>query len=153
MKKFEFSLQTVHNVREMRQDKEKIVLSERQAEVNKAAASVAHFEKLRFESIENYSQRLNSGEQLSAREMELNLNHFASLNRLQQEAEKVLEQKKQACLQQGETVADAMREVKITDRLRETQKARHQIEFARQEQNNIDELVSANFARQILQTK
>ena len=153
MKKFKFTLQTVHNVREMRQEKEKIVLSERQAEVNLAAASVAQIEKLRLEGIEDYARRLNSGEQLNAMEMELNSNHFASLNLHRQEAEKVLAQKTQACRQQGETVARAMREVKITDRLRETQKARHQTEFARQEQNNADELVSATYARRRLWTK
>ncbi len=153
MKKFKFTLQTIHNVREMRQEKEKLVLSERQAEVSQAAAHVARLEKLRLEAIENYAKRLTSGEQLGAMEMELNSNHFTSLNRLQQEAEKILKQKQLACRQQGETVARAMREVKITDRLRETQKARHQTEYARQEQNNMDELVSANYARQMLQVK
>jgi flagellar export protein FliJ len=150
MKKFKFSLETVHNVREMRQEKEKLRLSELQAEAAKAADQIRQIENLRFESLENYARRLNSGEQVSAIEMELNSNHFASLNRLQIEAETKLEQKKQQCRRQGETVAAAMREVKITDRLRETQKARHQLEFSRQEQNNLDELISANFARKLL---
>lgn len=150
MKKFKFSLQTVHNVREMRQEKEKLVFSELQADAAKTADQIAQIEKLRVEAIEVYARRLNAGEQISATEMELHSNHFTSLNRLQIEAEKVLEQKNQACVNQGETVAAAMREVKITDRLRETQKARHQVEFARHEQNNIDELVSATFARKLL---
>lgn len=153
MKKFKFTLQTVHNVREMRQEKEKIVLGELQTEANKISLQVAQIEKTRIDAIESYAQRLNSGEQLNAMEMELNLNHFASLNRLQQEAEKVLEQKNKACQMQGKTVAAAMREVKITDRLRETQQIRHQMESARQEQNSIDEMISANFARQMVQAK
>ena len=153
MKKFKFTLETVHNVREMREEKEKLVLSELQNAVNKAAARVEHLGKLRIDSIENYARRLKGGEQVSTMEMELNSNHFASLNCLQQEAERVLELKKLACQRQSETVAAAMREVKITDRLRETQKSRHRLEFSRQEQNNLDELVTVNYARQMLQAK
>lgn len=153
MKKFKFTLQTVHKVREMRQEKEKLVLGELQAELNKAAERVAHIEKMRIDAIEKYARRLNSGEQVCVMEMELNSNHFASVNCLQQEAETILKQKQQAYLRQGATVAAAMREVKITDRLRETQKSRHQTEFARQEQNNLDEMVSASYARKMSQTK
>ena len=83
--------------------------------------------------------------------MVLHSNHFEALNRRQQEAEKVLAQKQQECEAQSKTLASAMREVKITDRLRETQKSRYDLEFAREEQNDIDELISASFARQILQ--
>lgn len=153
MKKFKFTLQTVHNVRELREEKEKLLFSQLQADASKAALRVAEIEIMRSEAIDNYAQRLKSGEQLNAVEMELNLNHFAALNRLQQEAEKVLEQKKQACQRQSTAVAAAMREVKITNRLRETQQERYKNEFERQEQNNLDELVSANFARQIPQTR
>ncbi len=153
MKKFKFTLQTVHKVREMRQEKEKIVLGELRAEADDAASHAANVEKLRSEAIDNYSRRLKSDERLNPMEMELNSNHFASLMRLQQEAENIVEQKKRACVRQGETVAAAMREVKVTDQLRETQKERHQQEFARQEQNSIDELVTTKFARQMQQTK
>jgi flagellar export protein FliJ len=147
MKKFKFTLQTVHSVRETRQEKESLTLAELRAEAGQAAARVASIEKIRLQTIEDYTLRLHSGEQLNAMEMELNSNHFASLNNLQKEAEKVLQEKKQACLRQVEIVTAAMREVKVTDQLRETQKERHQLEFARLEQNNVDELVSTNFAR------
>ena len=46
MKKFKFTLQTVHNVREMQQEKEELVLSERQTEVNQATARLAEIERL-----------------------------------------------------------------------------------------------------------
>jgi flagellar export protein FliJ len=149
MKKFAFTLQTVHKVREMRQDQEKLIFGELQAEVNQAAAHLENIEKPRTAAMESYSKRLRSGEQFDPLEMQLHSSHFESLIRLRQDAEKELEGKKQACLRQGENVAQAIREVKVTNRLRETQKARHALESAREEQNNIDELVSANFARQI----
>jgi flagellar export protein FliJ len=153
MKKFKFTLQTVHNVREMREDKEKLVLGELQAEADKIVRQIEQIERLRTESLENYARRLNSGEQISAMEMELNSNHFAALNRLQQETEKLLEEKRKACVAQSQTLAVAAREVKITNRLRETQALRHRLESEKQEQTAIDEMVSANFARRMAQAK
>jgi len=153
MKKFKFTLQTVHNVRQMLQDKESLVLSQLQAEADQAAARVTHIEQMRLLAIDDYVLRLNNGEQMSPVEMELNSNHFASLNRLQQEAERTLAQKNQACRRQGEKVAAAMREVKVTDRLRENQLARHESEFIRKEQSSVDEMVSSRFARQLSQPK
>jgi flagellar export protein FliJ len=153
MKKFKFTLQTVHNVREMKQEKEEFILGELQMEAAKAAQFVSEVEQMRFKAIDNYASRLQSGAALDAFELELNSNHIAALDRLRREAQNALEIKKQACLQQSKTVAAAMREVKITDRLRENQQSRHRLEFDRYEQNALDELVSANFARRMSQAK
>lgn len=153
MKKFKFTLNTVHKVREIRQEKESLVLADLQAEADKAAARVAQIESLRHEAIENYSRRLASGEQVNAIELEMSSNHFASLDRLQKDAETDLALKRHACQRQIELVGEAMRDVKITDKLRETQKERHQLEYMRQEQNSVDDMVSATFARRLSQVK
>lgn len=153
MKKFKFTLQTVHNVREMRQEKEELVFSQMQAEATRAAERIREIEKMRFEALENYTRRLTAGAAVCAIELEMNSNHFASLDRLQREAEKILNEKKQACNQQSRKLACAVREVKITNRLRETQVAKHKLELERQEQINTDEIVSANFARRLIGTK
>ncbi len=153
MKKFKFTLQTVHNVREMKQDKELQILSELQNEAAKAAEQVTEIENLRERAIENYSRRLEAGEQIAAFELELNSNHLSALDRLIREAVQILEAKKQACAQQGKTVAAATQQVKITNQLHDNQKQKHQLEVSRYEQNALDELVSANFARRMSQTK
>ena len=153
MKKFEFKLETVHKVREIRQDREAVILAELQEAANQAAQKVARIEAMRQKAIDNYTSRLASGEQLDAREMELNSNHFASLNRLQKDAEVELREKRHLCNQQIGAVTEAMRDVKITDRLRETQAERHRLEYSRQEQNGVDEHVSATFARRIIEAK
>ena len=153
MKKFKFTLQTVHTVREMKQEKEELILGELQTEASRAAARVSEIERQRYQAIESYSERLARGEAINAYELELNSNHITWLDRQQQEAQKALELKKQACLQQGKTVAAATREVKITDRLRENQHTRHRLDMARDEQNSLDEIISANFARRMTQTK
>lgn len=153
MKKFAFTLQSVHKVREFRKEKELNILSELQAQVESATMRVAEIERQRLEAMSRYAERLNARESISPLEMELNSNHFASLNRLQQEAEAVLVMKRQECSRQAGVVAAAAREVKVTDRLREIQKEKHRLEADRAEQNGIDELVSANFARRSVQMK
>lgn len=153
MKKFKFTLQTVHNVREMRQEKEELLFSQAQAEAKAAEERIAQIEKMRFDALESYTHRLRAGEVINAVELELNSNHFASLDRLQREAENILSEKRQACDLQSRKLAAAVREVKITNRLRETQAARHKLELDRHEQNNLDEIVSANFARRLIGAK
>lgn len=153
MKKFKFSLQAVHDVREMRQEKEELVLSEKQNEVNKATARLAEIEKQHLEAIEKYSQKLKKGEAMNPFEMQINTNHIVSLDRSMREAKLIIEQKKQARTEQSQVVAAASREVKVTERLHETQKARHTADVERREQTAIDELVSANFARKMLSNK
>ena len=153
MKKFKFTLQTVHNVRELKQEKEQAILSDLQAEAARAADRVHEIEQLRSKAIETYAKRLEAGATINAYELELNSNHISALDRLQREAQQNLEQKKQACVLQSKSVAAAVREVKVTKRLRENQQLRHQLEVARHEQNALDELVSANFACRMSQAK
>lgn len=153
MKKFKFTLQAVHSVREMREEKEHLVLTQMQHEAEKAAERVQKLLQMRLEAIEKYSLRLQAGQPINAYELELNSNHISSLDKIRREAEAVLEQKKLACRRQSETVAAATRAVKITNRLRETQQSRHRAEADRQEQTALDELVSANYARQMTHSK
>jgi flagellar export protein FliJ len=153
MKKFKFTLQTVHKVREMREEREKFVLNALRTEAMKAEAEVANLESKRSEAMENYDRKMRLGGQLNAMEMELNFKHFEALNRLQKEAEFVAEQRNLECRLQGEKVAYAMKEVKVTERLRDTQAERHQSEYERQEQNTTDELVSTGFARRLIQNR
>lgn len=153
MKKFKFTLDSVHKVREIKQDRESAILSDLRAEADRAAERVAHIEAMRHDAIENYTLRIAAGERLDALEMELSSKHFASLDRLQKDAEAVLAQRRKACEIQIEALTEAMRSVKITENLRETQRARHRQEYERHEQNGVDELVSTNFARRILGTK
>lgn len=149
MKKFKFTLQTVHNVREMKQEREEMTLAEIIMEVNRATERIAQIEKMRLEAVEKYTQRLRAGEVLNATEMELNAKYFNSLDGLQREAEKHLSEKNLACTAQRVKLAGAAREVKITERLREQQYLRHQLEADKQQQINLDEIVSAGYARKM----
>lgn len=147
MKKFKFSLESVHKVREIRQERESVILGELRAAAQRAAEKIEHVEKMRHEAIEKYTRRLTNGERVDAMEMELSSKHFASLDRLQKDAEAELAQRNRDCEIQIAAVTDAMRNVKITENLRETQFVRHRAEFDREQQIGIDEIVTTTFAR------
>jgi flagellar export protein FliJ len=148
MKKFKFTLDSVHRVREIRKERETSVLAGLRADAERAEKRVAHIEDLRREAIETYTRRLARGERIDAMEMELSSRHFSSLDRLQLEAEAHLAERRRACEAQVLKVTEAMREVKITENLRETQHERHRFETDRREQVGIDEMVAAGFARE-----
>ncbi len=150
MKKFKFSLQTIHNVREMRQEKEELVLSQLQAEANKCVERIKQIEQLQQRAIEDYGNILRCGEAMDISEIQMQSNHISTLDRLRRQELENLEQKKHLCRNQQTTLAAAAREVKVTQKLRETQQQRHRIELDRHEQNALDEMVSANYARKMI---
>lgn len=149
MKKFRFTLQTVHNVRELKQEREQFTLSQLQYEAAKAAEQIEMIEAAYLRAMENYSRKINGGKPLHVGEMELATMHLSSLDQQKRRAIETLEEKKRACQNQSAKLAAATREVKVTKRLRETQVQRHQLDIAKHEQNALDELVSANFAREM----
>lgn len=149
MKKFKFKLQTVHSVREMRQEKEQFVLAQLQTEANKIREEIERIEQNRTNAIKKYLEKVNSGELINPAEMELNLRHIADLERRRRELQELLEEKKLACKEQSRKVAEANKKVKITERLRENQQDQYKQELEREEQNSLDEIISANFARRI----
>jgi len=149
MKKFKFNLQSVHDVREMHENQEQLRLAELQNEMNKTLAKIEQLEGMNLEATKNYMTRVQIGKATSPFEMQMHANHISDINRRRREAETELAERKLACADQAKKLAEAHRNVKVTDRLRETQKTRHKQEFERQEQNKIDEFVTTNYARQI----
>lgn len=151
MKKFKFTLQSVHNVRELREENEQLELSRLQAEAEKAAERIRQIEDLKREALEKYTARLHSDEPINVFELEMNSNHLSNLDRLRREAVEILEQKEKACARQRDSVAAATRSVKVTSRLRDTQEQRHRSDVEKKEQTAADELVSATYARRMTQ--
>ena len=149
MKKFKFKLQTVHSVREMRQEKEQFVLAQLQNEANKVRDEIEQLKQTRTNAIKNYLEKVNGGELTNPAEMELNLRHIADLDRRQRELNELLEEKKSACKEQSKKVAEANKKVKITDKLREKKQNQHKQKLEREEQNSLDELISTSFARRL----
>lgn len=150
MKKFEFSLQTVHNVREIRQEREEAALAQLNAEADDAQTKVVSAEKNRIKAYDDYTERLQSGT-LDPVEMVLTTNYLSALTNYEQQARQSLELKKQACQRQTENVVVAAQQVKATATLRDSEQAKYTLNAARAEQNALDELNSINFARKMKQ--
>lgn len=148
MKKFKFSLQTVHELRESKRDQELSKLAELQNALAQITEELEQAERERHEATENYANKIQAGELLSF-EIALMLDYLRSLATREQAARARLEQARQACLSQSRNVAEASREVKVTSALRERHHARHLLEMNRAEQTALDEMVSINFARQM----
>lgn len=151
MKKFKFTLQTVHGVRESRQEKEQLILSQLQAETSLALEEIFEIENKRRVALDTYSRRLECGEQIDPLEMELSAKYLVSLDAIEREKRQILAQKKQACARQSAVVAAAAQAVQATAKIRETQRSRHNLELARSEQIALDEMVSVKFARALYQ--
>lgn len=153
MKKFKFNLQSVHNVRELRQEREQQTLAQFHSEVVKTQERIKNIEKMRFDAVKAYTHKLERGSLVDPFELEMNSNHISSLDRLRREAERELLEKKKQFVAQAQTVAAAAQQVQVTERLREKQMNRYRLESSRREQNEVDELMSAKYARLMTETK
>ncbi|NNE65133.1 MAG: flagellar export protein FliJ [Pyrinomonadaceae bacterium] len=147
MKKFKFKLESVHNVRELREEKEQSVFARLQKEVTAAEERLEEIHRRRVEAMDTYVSDLAGGKSADPSEMDLHAKHFASLEKLRIEAERDLEEKRFACREQAGQLSAAAREVKVTGKLREKQKALYDQELAKREQNAVDEITSAKYAR------
>ncbi len=95
----------------------------------------------------NYVSAMIGGKAIDPVEMDLHAKHISSLERLKIQTEIELEDKKSACKRQAGQLSEAAREVKVTEKLREKQKALYDLELAKHEQTALDEITSAKYAR------
>ena len=108
---------------------------------------------MRATAVDNYKDKMKAGDTISVFELELIMDHISDLDRQKMQAQEELHQKSIECAQQQKILAAAYREVKVTDKLRENQKASHKLEAIRSEQNSLDEMVIAKHTRQMSRTK
>ena len=147
MKKFKFKLESVHNVRELNEEKEKTEFARLLREVAAAEQRLEQLNAQRVEAMNRYLEDLGSGTAINPVELDLYSKHFASLERLRIETEKELEEKRSACNAQAVQLSEAARDVKVTGKLREKEKALFDQELAKHEQAALDEITNAKYAR------
>lgn len=150
MKKFKFTLQPVHNLREAKLEQEQLRLASLQEALAKAFDSLEKAERERLDATDEYARKIQAGE-LPSLDFSLMMNYLKTLAHREKEARKNLDDAKHACAQQINRLTEAMRDVEATGKLRERQQARHDLELARAEQNTLDEMVSISYARQAAQ--
>ena len=137
MKRFRFSLQTVHNLREARRDEEEQRLAQAAAVINAATEAVAEIERQRA-AVE--AKLAKATGPLCTAELTLQVNYLELLAQREHEAREqlaALEREREA---QREVTLAATREAKVTGQLRARQQARHTAEMVRAEQQLLDEL-------------
>lgn len=147
MKKFKFTLQSVHNVREMREEKELMTLSRLNLEAEQASRQLTAVEGAIIEAVENYNRKTRTGEPINVSEIELNSQHISALAKQKAAAREELIERQDACARQISLVTQAARDVKTTGKLRDNQLKDHRLATLRHEQTALDEMATIRFAR------
>lgn len=150
MKKFKFSLQTVHNIRESKRDKEEQELISLRKGVEEATAHIERIENERTQLANNYGAKLGSGT-IDPIEAALTSNYMAVLAYRERNARINLKQAEHAVDKQRTKLVEAERDVEATSRLRERQRERHEQEATRKEQNLLDEFATVATARRMVE--
>lgn len=150
MKRFQFSLQSVHNLRQLHRDEAERDLARAAAEVSHASASLDEAAHIRHAALETYAATLRSGA-LNPHEAALRASYLAALVRREADARErvaALERERDG---RRQAAAEAARQAEVTAKLRERHRARYESEAARNEQNNLDEMATVAFARRFTQ--
>jgi flagellar export protein FliJ len=140
MKRFQFSLQTVHNLREMRCDEAERHLAQATAVVMAAATVI---EEIRGHRDAAETKLAGATGLVNAAELAWQSNYLVLLAQREVEARtrlKTLEHERES---RRETVLATTREVKVTGQLRSRQHARHTADAERAEQSMLDEMAIA----------
>lgn len=148
MKKFKFTLASVHSVREMTREKAERELAAAQSKLQEASARVEESERLREEATCEYASKLFSGD-IDPFEAALYSDHLVALGRREAEAQALLGEAKRAREYARQVLLDASRGEEATARLRERQRERHAAEAAKEEQLLLDEMATMSLARRV----
>lgn len=145
MKKFRFSLQTVHNLRESRRDEAERGLAHAASAVTAAVAALEAIQKLRGELEEQISKSTGP---LCIADLSLRMNYLDALSRREAEAKTHLARLEQERDRHREDALAAARDAEVTEQLRARRHARHVEEHARLEQDQLDEMAIACVRRE-----
>lgn len=147
MKKFKFSLQTVHNLRQEQRDKAERELARAATEVANAAAHLDEAVNNRAAAEQNYAAKLHSEDSLDPHEIALRADYLTLLTQRQRAASERLFTLEQERETRRRTAVMAARAAEATSKLRDRHRARHHLEAMRTEQNDLDEMATLLAAR------
>ncbi len=149
MKKFHFSLQSVHNLRLLRQDEAERELAHAARSVDEARAQLDRAALLCARAVDDYSAALRK-QNLDPHDAILRTNYLRILTEQEAELRARVHKLEQSLAAKRETLTGAVREAEVTASLREQHRALHAAETARHEQNALDEMASVSVARRRL---
>jgi flagellar export protein FliJ len=152
MKRFKFTLQTVHDLRETALDKAEREMARISSEISDAEAQLHEATRIRLAAAEDYISSFIAGGPPAAHEISLRASYLDLLARREAEAQARLAALTRQREAQRERVAEAARAAQVTATLHERQRARHNLEAKRAEQNMLDELATLAAARRLRET-
>ena len=146
MKKFHFSLQTVHNLREAKREDAERGLVKAATAAQDAAAHLEGVKYIHTSATQAFAVRLRETE-IDPQEAALSVAYLAMLVGRRREAHAKLKELEAKHESQRELTVNAARDAKATARLRERQHERHTQQVARSEQEMLDEMATLAQAR------
>jgi flagellar export protein FliJ len=146
MKRFKFSLQTLHAVRERAREEAEAALAAAHARVAEAEAELARAAEARRLALESNAAFLGVGE-INSHEIALRASYVGVLDqRISEARRQLIEAERERDARRAAAVAAATA-AEATAKLREKHRARHEAEAARAEQESLDELATIASAR------
>lgn len=146
MKRFKFSLQTVHDLRESRQEAAELDLAAANSELYRANAQLEEVVRLRQNALERYLLMYQSNE-IEVSMVAAHTDFIGSLFQREREAKAHIVEVERRLEQKRSALTEAMRETETTAKLRERQRQNHQLEANRNEQTMLDEMAVLAVAR------
>jgi flagellar export protein FliJ len=146
MKRFKFSLQTVHDLRASRQEAAERDLAAANSELYRAKAQLEEVVRSRQKALERYLLMYHTRE-IEVSMVAAHTDFIASLFQREREAKAhILEVERRLELKRRD-VTEAMRQTETTANLRDRQRQNHLLEMNRTEQAMLDEMAVLAVAR------
>lgn len=146
MKRFKYSLQAVHDVREIRRDHAEIQVATVQSELDQTALLLEAIIEARVRATEEFRSFHNSNKMESS----IAAAHSEYVNSLilreRELRERIVEIESRVAVKR-QALTERSRDAEVTAKIRERQRMRHQLEAARSEQKNLDEMAVASMSR------
>jgi flagellar export protein FliJ len=149
MKKFKFTLQTVHDLRESRREKAERELADANSELYRANAQLEEVVRARQKALDRYMVLYQSNE-LDVSMIGAHTDFLGSLFKREQEARVFITEVEMRLEEKRRGVTEAMRETETTAKLRDRQREVHRKESNRHEQTMLDEMAAMAAARRQL---
>jgi len=146
MKRFKFSLQTVHDLRESRQEAAERELANANSELYRANAQLEEVVRSRQKALERYLLMYQKNE-IEVSMVAAHTDFIGSLFKREREAKAHIREVELRLEQKRQAVTEAMRETEATAKLRDRQRQNHQLEANRNEQAMLDEMAVLAVAR------
>src|SRR5882724_5491828 len=130
MKRFKFSLQAVHNLREMRRDEAERQLGEVMAELARTQSQLDNVIRLRQAAMDNYLM-VHQSHEIDPSMMITHTEYINSLMQLERRARAMIAQAEKKVSITRESLTEASRQSETTANLRERHRERHHQEIAK----------------------